>query len=85
MGKVRNSYRILAGKYVKRKCEIPRLRREDNIKTHIKELGCKNMSCLNWLRIWPSEQNDKNSGCVTFEKFLDHVGKYQFLKKDSPP
>jgi len=52
MGKKRGVYRDLVGKPEgKRPLGRPRRRLEDDIKTDLQEVGCRDMTGLRWLRI----------------------------------
>jgi len=51
----RNAYKILVGKpEVKRLCQRPRRRWEDNIRKDIREIRWKGVDCIHWLGIGTS-------------------------------
>jgi predicted CoA-binding protein len=53
LGKKRNSYRVLVvNPEGKRLLGRPRCRWEDNIKMHLKEIGCEDLDWVNMARDW---------------------------------
>jgi hypothetical protein len=73
MGDKGKSYRVsVETPQGKRSLGRPRLRWEDNIRMHVKEIG---MEAVAWIRI-SCKHCHKYSGCVKCWKFLEMISNY---------